>query len=113
MTGLHIKRIGVFILLTVLNVAWSMPVEAQNKGVAGYGHQSQRAAQNKGVAGYGHQSQKAAQKAAQKQQKEYAKAARKRQKTLKKYEEKQRRATKKASSNAAKNANHHSHSVSR
>lgn len=89
MTGLHMKRIAVFILLTVLSVAWSMPVEAQNKRVAGYGHQSQ----------------KAAQKAAEKQRKEYEKAARKRQETLKKYEKKQRR--------AAKNANHHLRGVTR
>jgi hypothetical protein len=90
------KRIAVFILLAVLNVTCSIPGEAQSKGAAGYGHQSQ----------------KAAQKAAEKQQKEYEKAARKQQKTLEKYEEKQRTAAKKAASNATKNVHHHSRSGS-
>ena len=85
--GFRMRRMAVFILLTVLSVAWSMPAEAQSKRVARYGHQSQ----------------KAAQKAAEKQQKENEKAARKQQKTIKKYEKKQRR--------AAKNANHHSRSA--
>lgn len=91
------KRSAIFILLAVLNVAWSMPGEAQNKRVARYGHQSQ----------------KEAQKAADKQRKEYEKAVWKQQKKLEKYEKKQRRAAKKAADNATKNVTHHSPSGSR
>ena len=91
------KRTAVFVLLAILNLTCSMPGEAQKKGVARYGHQSQ----------------KEAQKDAEKQQKEYEKAARKQQKTLAKYEKKQRRAAKKVASNASKTTSHHSRSGSR
>jgi hypothetical protein len=91
------KRIAVFVLVAILNLTCSMPGEAQNQGVAPYGHQSQ----------------KKAQKEAEKQQKGYEKAARKQQKTLAKYERKQRRAAKKVASNATKTISHHSRSGSR
>jgi len=91
------KRVAVLILLAVLSVTWSTPGKTQSKGVAGYGHQSQ----------------KAAQKAAEKQQKEYEKAARKQQKRLEQYEKKQRRAAKKAAHNATKDRSHYSRSNSR
>lgn len=87
------KRIVVFILLTLLNVAWLIPAEAQSKAVARYGHQSR----------------KAAEKAAAKQRKQYAKAARKQQKRLKKYEKKQRSEVKQAARNATKNVSHPYH----
>jgi hypothetical protein len=88
------KRIAVFVLLAILNLTCSMPGEAQNKGVARYGHQSQ----------------KEAQKEAEKQQKEYEKAARKQHKTVEKYERKQRKAAKASN---AKTISHHSRSGSR
>ena len=91
------KRSAIFILLAVLTVAWSMPGEAQNKGVARYGHQSQ----------------KEAQKAADKQRKENEQAARKQQKRLEKYEKKQRKAAKKAADTSTKNVSHHSPGGSR
>jgi len=85
------KRVAIFILLAVSNVAWSMPGEAQSKGAAGYGHQSP----------------KAVEKAAEKQQKEYEKAAKKQQRRIEKYEKEQRRAAKKAARNATKNVSNH------
>jgi Ni/Co efflux regulator RcnB len=81
------KRVAIFILLAVSNVAWSMPGEAQSKGAARYRHQSP--------------------KAAEKQQKEYEKAAKKQQRRIEKYEKEQRRAAKKAARNATKNVSNH------
>jgi uncharacterized protein HemX len=91
------KHLAAFILLAVLAVAWAMPVEAQGKGVAGYGHQSQKAAQN----------------AAEKEQKAYEKAARTQQKRLEKYHKKQQKAAKNAARNATKNGGYPSRTVSR
>jgi len=86
------KRMAVFILLAVLNVTGSLPVDAQTKGVTPYGHQSA----------------KEAQKAAEKQQKQFEKAARKQQRNLEKYQAQQQKAARKANRQATKNAAHHS-----
>jgi hypothetical protein len=74
------KRIAVFTLLVALNIAWSMPVNAQSMGVSEYARQSR--------------------KADKKQRKMYRKADKKQQKAMKKYEKARRKAAKKANRHA-------------
>lgn len=78
------KRIAVLTLLVALNVAWSIPAQAQSTGVAEYARQSQVAAR----------------KAAKKQKKMLRKAAKKQRKAMKKYVKAQRKAAKTANRRA-------------